>query len=485
MGALALGAIALSPAVNAQSAPAADDAKDQQSDDVDAEIVVTGLRRSLETAQEIKKNADVFVDSITSEDIGALPDRSVTEALQRVPGVSISRFAAGADPDHFSIEGSGVVVRGLPQVRSELNGRDTFSANSGRFLSFSDVPPELLGGVDVYKNQSAEMIEGGLAGTVNLRTLVPFDVSGQRFAASLEGNYGDFAEEWAPTMSALYTNRWEAGDGEIGFLLNGTYSQLKSRSDGIQISSFKEQARDNLFGADTPVYVPEGAAFRSQAYDRERLGFASAFQWKNADDSKRVTLQYLRSDATTNWVETGSEIATDVGGQATQGAGQGEGAGDIEFALVDGYDAGYEGRLFTHGVITTDAGWKDDQRHDDWGADWNATGRDGRSPLWGLPSNNLLRGVEQEYVTEDVGLNFKWDISEKWGANFDAQYVHSTVQALDMSLWTANFQNVEIDLRAGHTDRATSSRRCRARLAPHSARATGRRWTFPAAARRT
>ena len=105
-----------------------------------------------------------------SEDIGALPDRSVTEALQRIPGVSISRFAAGADPDHFSIEGSGVVVRGLPQVRSELNGRDTFSANSGRFLSFSDVPPELLGGVDVYKNQSAEMIEGGLAGTVNLRT---------------------------------------------------------------------------------------------------------------------------------------------------------------------------------------------------------------------------------------------------------------------------------------------------------------------------
>ena len=65
----------------------------------------------------------------------------------------------------------------------------------------------------------------------------------------------------------------------------------------------------------------------------------------------------------------------------------------------------------------------------------------------GNPSNNLLRGVEQEYLTEDIGLNFKWDISEKWGANFDAQYVHSTVKAMDMSLWTANFQNVEIDLR--------------------------------------
>jgi TonB-dependent receptor len=405
------------------------------------------LRRSLETSQEIKKNAEVFVDSITAEDIGALPDRSVTEALQRVPGVSISRFAAGADPDHFSIEGSGVVVRGLPQVRSELNGRDTFSANSGRFLSFSDVPPELLGGVDVYKNQSAELIEGGLAGTVNLRTLVPFDREGQRFAASIEANYGDFAEEVAPTGSALWTNRWAAGDGEIGLLLNATYSQLKSRSDGIQISSFKEQARDNLFGADTPVYVPEGAAFRSQNYDRERLGYAGAFQWKNSDDRHLFTLQFLRSDATTKWVETGSEIATDVGGQATQGAGQGEGAGDIEFALVDGYEAGYSGRLFTHGVITTDAGWKDDQRHDAWGPDWDATGRDGRAPLWGLPSNNLLRGVEQEYMTQDIGANYKWTISENFGVAFDAQYVKSTVTNLDLSLWTANFQNVAIDLR--------------------------------------
>src|SRR6185295_3986729 len=113
--------------------------------------------------------------------------------------------------------------------------------------------PELLGGVDVYKNQSADLIEGCLAGTVNLRTLTPFDVDGQRISASIEGNYGDFAEEWAPTASALYTNRWAAGDGEIGFLVDVAYSRLKSRSDGIQVSSFKEQARDNLFGATTPV----------------------------------------------------------------------------------------------------------------------------------------------------------------------------------------------------------------------------------------
>src|SRR3954470_5186948 len=87
----------------------------------DSAIVVTGIRQSLANSQNLKRNADTVVDAITAQDIGALPDRSVTEALQRVPGVSINRFAGSNDPDHFSVEGSGVVIRGLSFVRSEFN----------------------------------------------------------------------------------------------------------------------------------------------------------------------------------------------------------------------------------------------------------------------------------------------------------------------------------------------------------------------------
>ncbi len=160
-------------------APGTDNADNQAEptqapDDTAApDIVVTGFRQSLSTAQGIKRNSDVIVDSVTAEDIGALPDRSVTETLQRIPGVSINRFAAGVDPDHFSVEGSGVVVRGLTYVRSEFNGRDAFSAGNSGGLSFADVPSELLGGVDVFKSPSADRIEGGIAGVVNLRTRVP------------------------------------------------------------------------------------------------------------------------------------------------------------------------------------------------------------------------------------------------------------------------------------------------------------------------
>ncbi|MEO9089209.1 MAG: TonB-dependent receptor plug domain-containing protein, partial [Rhodanobacter sp.] len=103
-------------------------------------VVVTGIRASVEKAQDIKRDANTFVDSVSATDIGALPDRSVTETLSRIPGVTIDHFLSQGDPEHFSAEGHGVQVRGLTQVRSEINGGDSFSANGGRALGFQDVP---------------------------------------------------------------------------------------------------------------------------------------------------------------------------------------------------------------------------------------------------------------------------------------------------------------------------------------------------------
>ncbi len=415
--ALALCALAVEPQAYAQEA--GNSASTQLE-----EIVVTGIRQSLQNAQDIKREAEVFVDSVTAEDIGALPDRSVTEVLQRIPGVSISRFAAGNDPDHFSVEGSGVVVRGLNSVRSELNGRDTFSANNGRFLSFSDVPPELMAGVDVYKNQSADMIEGGLAGTVNLRTRVPFDSEGQTFSASAEANYGDFAEEWSPTASALYSNRWLTDAGEFGVLLNGVYSELSTRSDGMQASSFRERFGRVPEDPDRGIWFPTGAAFRSQTTDRERIGIGFAAQWGSLDDTMLATLQFLRSDASVAWTEHAVEIATDV---AEDGRTP---------VSVPGTQFGFnDSGVFTNGVVTVPLGWRDDQNGE------------ARLPIDGLQSNNIRRDVDQQYVTSDYGFNFKWTPNDTWGVNFDVQHVESTVENIDVGIWGSTFQNVDIDLR--------------------------------------
>ncbi|HEY0009516.1 MAG TPA: TonB-dependent receptor plug domain-containing protein, partial [Tepidisphaeraceae bacterium] len=284
----------------------------------DGEIVVTGIRQSLQSSQDIKRNSDVVVDSVTAEDIGALPDRSVTETLQRIPGVSINRFEAGRDPDHFSAEGSGVVVRGLTYVRSELNGRDTFTANNGRGLSFADVPAELLGGVDVFKSPSADMIEGGISGTVNLRTRVPFDSQGLLVSGSMELNYSDFSKRATPTAAFVMSNRWDTGIGEFGLLGSFVYSDLITRSDRLQISNFGLRGlatNGDLVAANTPgskpVYFPRGAVLGRQEFDRERYGFSGAAQWRSPDRSMIATLQFLRSDAREAWSERVVEIATD------------------------------------------------------------------------------------------------------------------------------------------------------------------------------
>lgn len=384
------------------------------------QVVVRGIRGSIASAQEIRREADTLVDAVTAEDIGALPDRSVTEALQRVPGVSISRFAAADDPDHFSIEGSGVVIRGLNFVRSELNGRDTFTANNGRALSFSDIPPELLGSVQVYKNQTADLIEGGIAGAVNLVTRKPFDSNGQQLAGTLEYAYTDFREEWSPTGSLLYSNNWNTDIGRVGFLVSGVYSELKTRSDGTQISSF--QPRDDL--ADTRVWVPEGAVVRTQEYDRERIGYSGSAQWESPDKDMLATFEYLRSEASTSWNENASEIATDN-------------VGDNAFFFAPGTEFGFGGDdLLQFGTISAPVGWRADQNSGD-----------ARVPVYGLQSNNIFRGVEQETVTEDTSLNFKWTPTERLSLNFDYQHVESTTDNVDFGIWGSSFQDIRIDLR--------------------------------------
>ena len=283
-------------------------------------IIVTGFKKSLESAQNIKRDADTFVDVISAEDIGALADRSVAEALQRVPGVNISRFEQRNDPDRFSVEGSGVIIRGLPFVRSELNGRDIFSANGGRELSFNDVSPELLGRVEVFKNNTADMIDGGISGTVNLVTRKPLDKRGFHVAGTVEGNYGDLAKKWSPGFSILGSNTFETDIGTFGIQLAYAQSELVTRTDASQITDpcYRAPALNapcirvrpvgsggfggtqTLNASNFPpagaVFVPKGAGVRTTDLTRDRNAYSAVGQWESNDGRAQVTLEYLRSE---------------------------------------------------------------------------------------------------------------------------------------------------------------------------------------------
>src|SRR6185312_13149160 len=167
------------------------------------------------------------------------------EVLQRVPGVAITHFAAINDPDHYSIEGSGPVVRGLSQVNSTLNGRDSFSANGGRALLWEDVTPELMAGVDVYKTPTPDQIEGGIGGSINLRTHMPFDYKTPEADVTAGYNYGDFLKKGNPSESLLLTDSWQTGVGKFGILVDVARSELQSRSDTFQVEPYYPQLINN------------------------------------------------------------------------------------------------------------------------------------------------------------------------------------------------------------------------------------------------
>jgi TonB-dependent receptor len=193
-------------------------------------------------------------------------------------------------------------VRGLPQVRSEFNGRDSFSANSSRGLGWGDVSPELMAGVDTYKNQTAEMIEGGIAGSINLRTRLPFDSQGTLFALSGDVSFNDLAEEYSPSASGIWSSRWDLGGaGELGLMANVAYSNIKTNSEGVQYG--RMGVFENVFQADGLNYIPSSVSMRDNLYDRTRKGASAALQWQNPGGAVMATLQYNHSDYQNDWEE--------------------------------------------------------------------------------------------------------------------------------------------------------------------------------------
>lgn len=410
--------MALGPAAMAQDVN--DDTAQEESADEDV-IVVTGFAKSLKSSQDLKENAETFLDAITAEDIGALPDRSVAEALQRVPGVNIGRFEKTSDPDRFSVEGTGVIVRGLPFVRSELNGRDIFSATGGTVLSFNDVSPELLGRVEVFKNVTADMVEGGIAGTVNLVTRKPLDNMGPQLAGTIGANYGDLREEWSPEFSILGSNTWETEAGTIGAQFGYATSELESKTDASQVTDpcyradtldgacFRTQSvssagfsGDPLFDSSNfppagSVVVPKGAGVRTTDLFRDREALSFVGQWESNDGKWLATFEWLSSETSFETQEF-SMLAL---------------VNDDALFPVQAPGSTWEfdnNGIFQRGVLTqTDSGGYG-------------------SPFGGIPTEALRFERDTDAKTEDYSFDLAYSPTDRLRFNFEAQKITSDLK---------------------------------------------------------
>ena len=232
--------IAVAIALTGQSAAA------QEQEALLEEILVTGIRASVTRAMDIKQDSMSVVDSIIAEDIGKLPDNNVVESLQRVAGVQVTDRGAG--------EVSAVLIRGLPDVSTTVNGRTMFTG-TGRALALADIPSTLVSRLDVSKSRSADQYENGIAGTIDVRTFRPFDFDGSRVSLAARAVHQDRADTTDPIVSGLFSDRWETGAGEFGALINLSHAKTRYRDQTVNAGAAMPFATENPGAGFDPLQI--------------------------------------------------------------------------------------------------------------------------------------------------------------------------------------------------------------------------------------
>jgi TonB-dependent receptor len=333
------------------ASPAAAQDASAAPDDAEADIVVTGIRGSLESALGEKRNADSLVEIIQAEDIGKLPDQNLAEVLENVTGIQITRSAG---------VGTAVQIRGTDANRTEINGVSTVSSGASRSgISFEDLPAALIASVEVTKVPTAQTIEGSVGGTINLRTIRPLSLNEPLLAARVQFERSDLSRSTLPRISATLGNSWDTGMGEFGVVLSGSYARQ-------DVASFSPRVdRDAIV---LPGSGPSAQAFpflRIQFFDQELINyeydtrnFTGALEWKPNDDlrfyfdatindqqrtqeSTRVQISGTASGSVVNATNNASFETVNLG--VLDGPNGPINLGDVQAALTGTIGVGVEG----------------------------------------------------------------------------------------------------------------------------------------------
>ncbi|MDI1364505.1 MAG: TonB-dependent receptor [bacterium] len=265
------------------------------------EVVVTGIRASLQASVDAKRNANAVIDVITAEDIGKFPDKNVAESLQRIPGVTIQReFGEG---ERISVRGTAPTLN-----RTLLNGHAVATADwfildqfkASRSFNYLMLPSEIVGKVEVFKSPIADIDEGGVGATVNVHTRNPLDLAPLSISGSVQGVWDEKSDKSTPTASAMVS--WHNDAKTFGVLGGLIYDKREIRRDGIEVLGYENvtNASGNVTGlaagqtAVTPSLI--GSSYFKQT--RERKGANIAVQWSPSDKlDVNLTGLYSKMDA--------------------------------------------------------------------------------------------------------------------------------------------------------------------------------------------
>ena len=447
--AVALAAVVAAPgSAFAQEAPAAQGA--DAATDLD-KVVVTGYRYSIEKSLDQKRNANAVVEVITAEDVGKFPDKNVADALQRVPGVVITRNGG---------EGKNVSVRGLAAdlTLTQLNGNYIATSESNneatRSFNYTLLPSNMLSSAELFKTPEARIDEGGIGGTVILRTRRPLDMESNSGFVTIEGTSSDTSSGVDAQASALYS--WHSQDNRFGVLVGATQQKRNNRTMDVttedwQWYSDRVDANGNIINdyvwnvpgrtRNPPVdahgnplpnassfwgrsgiynqngghysgfFMPTSVNFAVRDEERERKGGQLTFQFKPIDNLT-LTANYFRfeleGDYTQNMLKIPEWNLARVAGDGNWTGGR----------LLNGFSFDPSGTIVTGAQYERKDGKAYYCSEDEAAAAGLPPGGWGPDDCT-IPTPQLTGGYSREKaLSQSFDLSADWDISPLWKASF-------------------------------------------------------------------
>ena len=342
------------PAAQADPA-AADGAADQ-------DIVVTGIRASLQRAQELKRESGAVIEAVTFEDLGKFSDQNIADALQRVPGVQIIRDDSGNGGDRASVRGLG-----SQYLQTTLNGRTMISVgNNGmgpgslRSFNLDAVPTEVIGGMTLYKTPLAQNVEPGLAGSLDISTLRPLDykAGGDVFGSlQVRGEIDNRAQELKPRFSGVVGTK--LFDGTLGIFVAGLVADTRTRINTISVGYNRADLYFVNPAGGAPllarnVLATAGAEFYNNDFTRKRRTVSAGIQWK-PDANLEVYADFTYNKYNNNQLRQHTSLSSN-GGRLYGGAANPLRPGEV---TITGGNGGATG--FDNGVVTAFTGLRNGQ----------------------------------------------------------------------------------------------------------------------------
>lgn len=327
--------------------------------DAAQEVIVVGVRKSLQKSLTVKRRASAHIDVITAEDVSKFPDVNVAESLSRLPGITVDRSGGG--------EGEKIAINGIDSrlINVQLNGNPLATADAGandhdngRSFNFSNLAPELIGNVEVYKTTEARLEEGGIGGTVIVNSRRPLSLPKNTFTVNYNYNINERNKEKDPRYSVFYSTKDDSGRFGLLFSYDYNKSVLGSGSIGASYQSVCDAANwggptggsaacDDAGNFTNPaalptvtngpalsgdMLVPSYIALSSGLENRERKTYQLALQFRPIDDLEfnltgtRINSDYssyqqtFETDLSVNWNETNPYYTRDANGNVLKDA---------------------------------------------------------------------------------------------------------------------------------------------------------------------